>query len=1459
MDPFTFDPELQVLICRGCGYAVRQGHVRTHLLRQHPNLGPQVRTITLATQEVDGLVGEAEGRLPPMFHSAHLALRPPREGFRCRLGVRTCTHVGGSVKSMKEHGRKVHQWTERRRRGKPSRGAVPQRGADGQAPWEAVRFQQVFPSGPGSHFIEVGPDQEGPSSLLTTTTTVFSEIDRLRTEAQQASWRTVQPASCGEVSPWLERTRWAAYLAGIERATLLALLEDPDPVRNPSESRIRTTVLELLKYCERSSTTSAGIFVRLGAVQSSSGRSQRQQPLVPYVHARDLAKSSRLWVQIVLFFVRVGCEPGPLHPQYQLTQDQRHHLESLCWLAGRTDRDEGVPSDDDDDSEDGANADEAGITPKVRGGNGFTPLYAACHQFCLALLRHAVRTNEYESPFVCVLAVLGVTEDGWKGPHQYPSLLSALMKTSRYMFVQDAMDRTASEPDSPSTLKLLRQDVTRYMFRGTFTPFDWMYELRAYGMKAAFSTNQEGLVEWDGETLLYGQLQFSMDDFRAFVHGLHHAVRALLETELLLARTARLDSPAVLLAPLRDDPRQASAGWCFLQDRRNQFPVEGDRWLWQQVQTHPLLRTKFFPPERSDAESWPPGVQAYFSSLAEFRTKLLLLVHLTAGQPARGTELLSVRFRNTTEGGYRNIFLESGLLNITTLWHKGYTITGNTKPINRFLPSEISTDVVRYLWLVQPFIERLELYYCRRAQLSAFLWPPEPGTTKPRGTEDVRRTLQHESYIGLGQILNVQQYRHIAIAISRKFLPRQLQFQEDKDRTAEAEEDNILDLQAGHTSAVAASTYARGLHERSQETFTVRQQYRHASLLWHSFLGFTSVRDEELAPSGTKHHLPFRDQLEQDAQQRQKRLRTIDVHEQLRRVIGPPAQFRPGQEAVVRAVLTGQSPILAVLPTGGGKSLLFQLPASYDQRGTTVLIVPLVALRQQMMARCASYGIYAREWDPRQPPDQAQLVIATPEAATSTAFGSFLNRLRTSHRLDRIVFDECHLLLPSDGRFRPAFLQLRTLLLHRTQLLFLSATLPPTCEPELWSQLHLTKSQPVCFRTTTVRPNISYRVMLAKGTTEHPQLLRRLIKAAGPGQVIVYGRTVANVMSLAAALGCGHYTAGSKEKAQQLQEFLLGTQRTIVATTALGLGVDVPNVSLVVHCGLPYSLIDFSQESGRAGRNGALSQSIIVRDEGPLLDTVEGELRRYLLTGPGECRRQVLDGYLDGSTGRTKCVPPESLCDLCERPAPRPAPKVVEPSPPTARPQTRSPPVPPTSSFVREGQRREGLLVDRVERRLQQLNGCCFRCLNQPGTIVAHDDLTFHPPDTYARAYDQMAQQIRTTIRFDRFAGCFSCGLPQRICAKWEATEGSGARPVPGGECQFPYVLSQGLAGILVPCSARQGPQEKLRGRAQAALGGDRTTAGFVRFCGRKTRIAVLETNEGVRMLLDYYQLEKVG
>ncbi|KAE8549026.1 hypothetical protein EYB25_002343 [Talaromyces marneffei] len=164
-----------------------------------------------------------------------------------------------------------------------------------------------------------------------------------------------------------------------------------------------------------------------------------------------------------------------------------------------------------------------------------------------------------------------------------------------------------------------------------------------------------------------------------------------------------------------------------------------------------------------------PAVQAYFRDRDRSLELLLLLCHLTGGQPTRGTEILSLRHRNTLHGRHRSIFIEQGLVSTMTSYHKGYHITGSTKIIHRYLPKEVSELMIYYLWIILPFCEKLEILAFEKIEpFSPFLWP------QARPGEDSRylsKILEKEARQHLQTKWNLTYYRYAAIAISRAHLP----------------------------------------------------------------------------------------------------------------------------------------------------------------------------------------------------------------------------------------------------------------------------------------------------------------------------------------------------------------------------------------------------------------------------------------------------------------------------------------------------------------------------------------------------------------------------------------------------------------------------------------------------------------------------------------------------------------
>ncbi|KAJ5749393.1 hypothetical protein N7533_006421 [Penicillium manginii] len=771
-----------------------------------------------------------------------------------------------------------------------------------------------------------------------------------------------------------------------------------------------------------------------------------------------------------------------------------------------------------------------------------------------------------------------------------------------------------------------------FMLRGTNSPFQWILDLRTYGMKVSFSTTQPGHIGWVGtDRLLYKQLSFTTGDLRGWIHGLVQTCQDLLSSDLLLL-PSEAEAPLVPWATIMDDPSESKPGWSFLHDSRTTWPVCGDQWLVRRLRSDRVLQQRFLDIDHGCFRT--NAIKRYLAQVSLFREKLAVLIHLCGGQPARAPEILSVRHRNTTNA-HRNIFIEDGQVVIATRYHKGFHVHNDPKIIHRYLPRSVGTLLVRYLWLILPLVERFDALTSPRDQQpttarTALLWGPDPLSQRPWTADRLREVLQRESRLGLnGQIVNIAAWRHIAIALSRRFLRTSSAFPQNANDDGETDEavdpetnpdENFQDLQAGHSSHVAGLAYARQLHEAPGTMAYRRTIFRHISQDWHHFLGFPRT-DLPLAPerpNKKRKYAPWENEQQENQVTRRYEFANCNLEEALQHFLGDPSvRFKEKQLEVLQAIQHGFSPIVAVMPTGGGKSLLFQLPA-WISKGLTVVVVPLVALRKELQRHCTSLGISCTEWESHHPPDEASIVLVTPESALSDIFRTFLNRQVTLHRLDRIVIDECHMVLNPSDTFRPELAQIGRLQQINVQTVFLTATLPPSLHDIFWRRLHLSREDIFLYHSRTTRPNIAYcsfrpETDLPRQGLEQwiqdPQIVR-FIQArrrhARSGRVLVYASLVRHVTLLASLLGCEAFyskvvtdIAGAPRQQVDQEGILARFRRTdnaiLVATSALGMGMDIPDIRTVIHIGWPYSLLDYAQETGRAGRDGQPSEAILIQ------------------------------------------------------------------------------------------------------------------------------------------------------------------------------------------------------------------------------------------------------------------------
>ena len=322
----------------------------------------------------------------------------------------------------------------------------------------------------------------------------------------------------------------------------------------------------------------------------------------------------------------------------------------------------------------------------------------------------------------------------------------------------------------------------------------------------------------------------------------------------------------------------------------------------------------------------------------------------------------------------------------------------------------------------------------------------------------------------------------------------------------------------------------------------------------------------------------------------------------LRQYWGYPA-FRPLQEEIIQSVLNKQD-TLALLPTGGGKSICYQVPAMVLD-GCCLVVTPLVALMQDQVQQLEKRGISAvalhsglqqpevREILRQAARGQLKFLYVSPERLGTSLFNEALPWLPLSF----VAVDEAHCISQWGYDFRPSYLEIASLRQNRPQLPILAVTASATPDVQQDILEKLTLRHPAVFRQSFERPNLSYSVFKVDARITR---LREILEKV-PGTAIVYCRTRKRTTEIASVLqesgiSAAAYHAGlpSEERKSRQTSWIENRIRVMVCTNAFGMGIDKPDVRLVIHTAPPDCLENYYQEAGRAGRDGKRAYAVLL-------------------------------------------------------------------------------------------------------------------------------------------------------------------------------------------------------------------------------------------------------------------------
>ncbi|KAK0847016.1 hypothetical protein LTR03_006526 [Friedmanniomyces endolithicus] len=835
------------------------------------------------------------------------------------------------------------------------------------------------------------------------------------------------------------------------------------------------------------------------------------------------------------------------------------------------------------------------------------------------------------SPLLSYCSMLSIkpSTQGWMEPGNFNSSLSAMIWVVQLLIFHHCARE--AQQGRGKTLTLLQQYCDRILQQTVETPMGEILRWRLLLFHVSKNTVGDHEAAWDEEeqVLTYEDTELHMHQVATLISSEFRQCYRLLYDDLFLCskKLHRMHSWV-----FRDGADVDTVGWNFTKHRDNARLLEGSECaLLNHIQRSGHLCHLFLTNDRRSpiGLSWRDTTLAgYESTVQEFLKRLAVLIHVSGGQPVRESEFCSMTWRNTQRR--RSITLRHDRIMIHVKYHKGQQQTGRYKENIRFLAHPIGELLLDYLVYVMPLRQIFLRYQKPTALASPFLWESQG---KVWTESQLSQYLEEASCRAGIPRLHISNWRQMTVAIVKtKFASHISCFEATgDDEDAEEMEETITTMtkQRNHETQTVNRAYANqaGASFGNVWDGLIRMNLR-ASILWQDFWGVETIlkagkRGRESETVGRR---PLTKRIAMGIYRPRKPWASEELLLAARKLYNNPglAWRSPEQEKAMTTIMSWTEQVVVVLPTGAGKSLLFMMPPTLADAGIAVLVVPLVALRGDLLRRLRDLSIDHLEWSPGER-REANLVLVTAEAASSKDFLKYARSLIAQQKLDRIVVDECHLTV-TGAHYRQSVVDMTRIRSLRTQFVYLTATLPPSVQDESIERNHLLR--PTSIRASSNRPNLFY--MVRKAQVGRGSLLEQAAAEAQDAwersgffdawrdKIILYVRTRDEAKELAGILGCAMYTARSRstaEKGQIIARWMKSpAEPFLAATSAFAEGFDCPRVRLVINVNEPDSLVLFAQKAGRVGRDGERAYSLVLLPLGweAVASAANGEVERLI-------------------------------------------------------------------------------------------------------------------------------------------------------------------------------------------------------------------------------------------------------
>jgi hypothetical protein len=1056
--------EYGVLICIRHGYAVR--NLSFHLQEYHTGNAKE-RSAILELFCRYPIREPRDVTLPVPLGAPFASLGKPVSAFICQEPE--CQYISISRKGIRLHCNQKHGW-------KSSKGQ--------RENWHKVWVQTFFKSAGLQRYFTVLFDEEenvdnwrddveiapptrstinvaqtlgtSDSTEVAVITTDWKEQDEKLNEALEVADAKIAKT---DHTLWFKKTGWAEHLAGctLKHLSQASRLPGCDEQMLLEAVKLNSTLIERCVAGLSSLDNETRRWLR-----SAKHSEIDQRPLARLQNVESQQTYAVYMARLLCYSLRVfqSCEDSE-----RLEGTADHQLSEGRGSGSDTEDDSEYDEDSEGESDGGSGSDtrpvidvfkdarklypwqgrQKDLLRRVREGikNGWDEKsqLKALLDFYESLIFQHVRGDTFKSAILHFLAVLGINEETrrLRQANDFSYILAGIVYCIRVIAVEVILPSEEREDQGDEDDERFKRTRDEFLADGTYSVMSKALSILAYGKSIAMDHSNAGSISWslDRTEMSYKGRPIDVARFRCMVRGVVEEAEGKLWKDLIWAtQEQRFEIP---LDKLQDDVTWTKRGVSFVDNANNGLQDKRE-WMIKRVLAD--VRGKRM---RKQGEWSRLEVRKYLRKVDRFRELLLFCIHVTGGQPARGTEITSIRFRNGFQQD-RNIFAIQGYMVVVTRYHKSQSQFDKPKVIPRFLPWRVGQLLAIYLAYVQPFQQYLAVKV-KGSGRSDHIWANEYG---PWGTDRLTKVINRESSMGLGTRLTTLDYRHVAVSLgrekvgeqfSRGYVEETAEFEEP-----EVDEDDPLEVSAGRGGEIGANRYGvsldviKHLSSRSIDTF------RPLCQKWHEFLGLASYgkkgqkrglqtsgssgsKTTTIANDGVRGWGPVidrsrvqgreqgseegvssgswwfgggeRNESENDStalsaiDQRRSTSRIVseeDLKKAMRKALRrEDVSFRSeAQEEALRMIISGEqaSPLVVVLPTAGGKSLLFMAPACLDDPGVTIVVVPYRALLDNLVATAKKAKINCTEYRPGEQ-NPAALVFVSADFIEGSQFLSY--------------------------------------------------------------------------------------------------------------------------------------------------------------------------------------------------------------------------------------------------------------------------------------------------------------------------------------------------------------------------------------------------------------------------------------------------------------------------------------